>query len=90
MRFKGCHCPHCSADLSEASSPQCPCCGRELDTETLYAKRRYPGVIILPAAVRRYGFPLVMIIAGFVVADGAWIAVGFMYLLLSIFFDPFD
>ncbi len=95
MNFNGCHCPHCKADLSKATSPQCPRCNRHLEVGELYAKRRYSGAIVIPAAVRRYGLPMLMILIGAALfltsgKGGTWLGLGFGYLLLSMFFDPFD
>lgn len=95
MNFNGCHCPHCKADMSETTVPQCPLCNRHLDVDELYAKRKYKGTIVLPAGLRRYGLPVLFILAGCIYflatgGGGRWIGLGLGYLFLSLFFDPFD
>ncbi len=90
MNFEGCRCPHCRADVSEADRPQCRECGRAFEPEQAYATRRYAGTWVLPSAIRRFGLPVLMILAGVALWDGYWLGWGFGLLMLSLFYDPFD
>lgn len=68
--FERCRCPHCRVKLDDLADTarQCPRCQQGFDAHDVWSTRRYPGLLILPAWVSAFGWPLVLIASGFALA----------------------
>jgi hypothetical protein len=67
--FENCHCPYCKYSLHQEFTDisACPGCRRQLEARDVWMARKYPGMTVLPGWLKAFGWPFLLIIAGFAI-----------------------
>jgi hypothetical protein len=65
--YDDCHCPHCRHPLDGVSNQitACPLCNRALEPREVWMTRKYPGLFVLPGWLKAFGWPFLLMLAGF-------------------------